>query len=477
MASILSQITGALRGSLPKAKPFSEHGTSGTAVYGGYVQVIERNPLVVGAEKYRTFSEILANTSIVSAGARYFLNLIARPEWSAEPADDSAQAKELAEFAEEILDDMTTPWARVVRRAGLYRFYGFGIHEWIAKRRDDGRIGLRDIEPRPSHTIERWEVDDGGTVIGMWQRSPQTGRELFLPRGKVVYLVDDTLTDSPEGLGLLRQLVEPAERLREYLLQEGTGFLRDLRGIPVGKAPLGELAEAVKAGEITQAQMDAAIAGLKKVVTLEAKDKTTGLVLNSQPYVSKMDSGNSVATTPKWGLELVTGAANGLEDVGKAIHRLNLEMARILGVESLMLGGDSSGNRALSEDKSRNLYLSANSMLRDMRDQCRHDVLGPIWKLNGFPEKLKPRLKSEDVAFRDVEQIAAVMRDMATAGAPMLPDDEAINAVRDLLGVPRANLDAMMTEHVAEVRTRSAEPDADDAMADEAAGNRSEGES
>jgi len=38
-------------------------------------------------------------------------------------------------------------------------------------------------------------------VIGVWQRHPQTGQLIGLPRGKLVYLVEDTLTDSPERCG------------------------------------------------------------------------------------------------------------------------------------------------------------------------------------------------------------------------------------------------------------------------------------
>jgi hypothetical protein len=49
---------------------------------------------------------------------------------------------------------------------------------------------------------------------------------------------------------------------------------------------------------------------------------------------------------------------------------------------------------------------------------------------------MRPSFKTEDVAFRDVEQVTAALSDMASAGAPVMPDDEAINAVRDMLGLP-----------------------------------------
>jgi len=426
---------------LPRPKPFQEMGVSGTPVYAGYVVTAERNSRLIGQERHRTFADILTNTSIVSAAVRYFLNIIARPSWSVEPVDDSAQAKQYAELLQEILLEGThTPWSRIIRRAGTYRFHGFQISEWTAERRDDGKIGFSDIESRPQWTIWRWEVDERGTVVGAWQRDPLTGRELGLPRTKILYLVDDTLTDSPEGMGLLRHCVEPADRLRDYLEQEAIGFLRDLRGVPIGRAPIDELNAAVKAGAITEQQKEAALAGLKDFITMEKKGRHTSIIVNSAPYVSKTDSGLMIANSKKWDVDLVQSRTSGLAEVGKAIDRLNYELARILSCENLLLGSTSTGSFALSKEKATDLYLMANSVLRDIRLQAQHDLVDPIWSLNGFPEEMKPKLKSEDVTPKDVEQIARVLRDMATAGAMIPPDDEAINFVRDLLGAPQLDL-------------------------------------
>lgn len=431
---------------LPRAKPFGEMGVSGTPVYAGYVVTAERNARLIGQEKHRTFSDILVNTSIVAAGVRYFLNVIARPAWSCEPADDSAEAKKYADFVEEVMEGIHTPWSRVVRRAGTYRFHGFHIAEWTAMRLDDGRIGLKDIEARPQWTIWRWEVDARGTVVGCWQRDPLTGNELGLPRTKIMYLVDDTLTDNPEGMGLLRHCVEPAERLKEYLEQEAIGYLRDLRGIPIGRAPLDELAAAVTQGLITEEQKNRALDGLKDFVTLEKKGRNTSIIVNSAPYMSRTDTGMMVANSKKWDVELATSRTTGLGDIGKSVDRVNYELARILSCEHLLLGSTSSGSFALSKEKATDLYLMANSVLRDIRLQAQHDIVNPLWNLNGFPEEMKPKLKTEDVTPKDVEQIARVLRDMATAGALIPPDDEAINFMRDLLGAPQLDLKKYMDQ-------------------------------
>jgi hypothetical protein len=112
-------------------------------------------------------------------------------------------------------------------------------------------------------------------------------------------------------------------------------------------------------------------------------------------------------------------------------------MARLMGTEHMMMG-DQGGNRALSEDKSRNIYLIANSVLHYVRTQAQHDVVEPLWMLNGFDEDKKPTFESEDVTFKNVDQIAGTLQKMAAAGATLSPDDEVVNDVRDLLGVSRS---------------------------------------
>ncbi len=146
-----------------------------------------------------------------------------------------------------------------------------------------------------------------------------------------------------------------------------------------------------------------------------------------------------MSTVDKWKVDLLNAGSGGFETLGKAIDRLTHDMARILGAESLLLGGQGggSGSKALSEDKSRNLYLSVNATNTDIGEGARRDLFGPIWMFNGLDPDLMPRLDTADVAFKDVAVVAKALADMATAGAILAPDDPAIDDMRDLLGVSR----------------------------------------
>jgi hypothetical protein len=438
MASLLKRVFGNQNPSGPaRVGAYSERGVSGTPIYAGYVRNFDQNALLNGSQRWRTASDILVNFSIVSAGIRYFLDLVAKPTWKLDPANDTDEAKEMAEFVEEVINDMTTSWTRHVRRSGMYRYHGFGIGEWTAKRREDGRIGLADIEVRPTHTIERWGTDDKGSITGVWQRNPMTGEFLWLPRSKITYLVDDMMTDSPEGLGWFRSLAEPSHRLKNFQNFESLAFERNLAGVPIGKAPLSEIQKMVDTAQITEAQATELRNGITAFIEMQAKSPNTAVLIDSAVYEAPNNDGTNFTSVAKWGIDLLKGDMVGIEDLGHSIERITREMALIIGVESLLIGGDGKGSLALSRDKSNNLYLVVNSTLTDMAEAFDRDIIDPIWALNGFPEELRPTLKTEDVAFKDVEQIAAMLRDMAAAGATLEPDDPAINDMRDLAGISR----------------------------------------
>ncbi len=417
--------------------PTKSVGAPGFAIYGGYVLSQEKDARLQGTARYKTYSNILANTTIVAAGVRFFLNLIARAGWSVVPADDSSEAQLIAEAVNKIRDDMATPWHRVVRRAAMFRFYGFSVQEWTAKRNDDGLVGFLDVESRPQRTIERWDTDESGVVLGAIQRSPQDFHESYLPRHKIVYLVDDSLDDNPEGMGLFRHLVSRATTLERYEVLEGWGFERDLRGTPIGRGPLAELQQMVNDGRLEQADVNALRAPVETFVQNALKGKDTGLMLDSAPWRGLGEQQTPIPT-PQWSIELLRGATTSQPEMAKAIERINREMARVLGVEQLLLGADSTGSFALSRDKTQSFGLIVSGTLQEIKEGFERDFITPLGILNGWPKELLPSFAVEQIQYRDIEQVTGALRDMAQAGATLSPDDPAINEVRGILGLSDA---------------------------------------
>jgi hypothetical protein len=442
MRKLLKRLDSIRRPAVPDidkpVKPTETVGEGGTAIYSGYIQPKEKSADLTGQQRWITFSEILSNVAIVGAGVRYFLNLVGKAGWKVQPSDPkNPEAVELAKKVEEILYGMETPWVRVVRRAAMYRLYGYSVQEWTARLREDGIYALKDIEPRPQPTIERWDTDETGKVIGVVQRSAQTQKEIYIPRGKIVYVVDDSLSDSPEGLGLFRHITPHAKRLMRYEQLEGIGYETDLRGIPVLRAPLAFLQKLVDEKKISAAKRDQIIAPLREFIQNHVRGPETGMLLDSVVYRTTDEKGTP-SSVQQFMVELLKGDAAGLKEIADAIRRLISSIAQILGVEHLLLGqtGDR-GSFALARDKTQNFFLIVDSVLRELAESFEKDVVLRVFELNGWNVDLLPTLKPEPIKFRDLEQLATVLRDLAQAGAPLLPDDPAINEIRDLLGLPR----------------------------------------
>lgn len=436
MPSIAEFLMGTFRRTKPS--PTTTVGSMGTAILGGYVQSFEEHADLQGVTKFKTYSEVLANTSIAAASVRFYLNLISKAVWSMElpkGEEENPEAQRLADLALEIIHGMETPWRRVVRRASMYRFYGYSVQEWTAMVREDGVLGLEDVAPRAQVTIERWDVNLKGQVRGMIQRSPQTMEEIYLPRSKTMYLVDDSLNDSPEGLGLFRNIVEPARRLTRYEQLEGYGFEGDLRGIPVGRAPYAELQQAVLDGDISETQKSAILKPLEDFIENHVKNPQLGIILDSLPYTTT-DDAEKPSTTQQWALDLLKSGNTSLEPMHTAITRLNREIARTMGTEALLLGEGSAGSFALSDDKTTNFGLVLDDTLMEITAQVKRDILGPLWLLNGWDKKLMPTPKAGGIQQRDVEKVATTLK--AIHDAAMNQEDPAINQLRDRLGLEHA---------------------------------------
>src|SRR3546814_18259296 len=78
----------------------------------------------------------------------------------------------------------------------------------------------------------------------------------------------------------------------------------------------------------------------------------SGMLLPSDPYQAfSVDKSTTISTTPKWALELLSGDSTSFDAMANAINRMNQELARLLGVEHLLLGADGSGSLALARSK------------------------------------------------------------------------------------------------------------------------------
>ncbi len=416
-------------------------GGASFTVHGGYVADKERNAKLTGTQRYVEFDSILADTAIVAAGVRYFLNLSAKTPWNFRPANDTPEAKDKADFLKKMIEEMKTPWPQVIKQACMHRLYGFSTMEWTAERlKDDvGSYRVSHIENRAAWTIIKWDTDFAGRVRGCVQRPPQDqGREIYLPRAKLLYMADKAFTDDPRGVGLLRHVIRAVQMLKSYETLEHAGFNTDMRGIPVARAPLGEIEALVANGDIEAADAELIKKPLYDFVTNHLRQKDTGILLDSSVYAGRGEDETPIKAE-KYGIELLSGGSYGHKEIAMAIERLNREIARVLGVEQILLGADVAGSQALSRDKSQAFFMVVNSALEEIRGAVVRDIINPVWELNGFDDELKPEVTFDSVEFKDPEQISKVVKDLATSGVPIDPEDDLVTEMLGVVGMPPLN--------------------------------------
>ena len=412
-------------------------GSRGVPTFGGFIVDNEKDPsLAAAGARYATYSNMLLNTAIVAAGVRYFTNLVGSASWTIVPADKDKNERVADEIRKALMEDPLTPWHRIVRRASMYRFYGFSLQEWTAKRRD-GIITFADIEPRAQKTIERWKLNNRGDVTGVYQRDQTTFEEIFLPRKKLVYVVDDTLSDSPEGLGVFRQLVAPVRRLNRYEQLEGVGFETDLRGLLVCRIPASILQRLQTNEEISEEERKELEKPLRKFAESHIRDPKLAVLLDSAVYESQ-DASETPSSNRLWDVEILTGEATSFPENADAIERLNREIARILGIEQMLLGEKTGGSYALSKDKTQNFFLIVTGVLKEISNAFNRDLVTPLMQLNGWAENLRPRIVTEGIAHNDVTQITEAIERIARSGAMLDVKDPILNHLRELLGAPAA---------------------------------------
>lgn len=412
-------------------------GSDGVSAPGGYLWRGERDPELVGRRLWLQFSDAIANSIVVSAAARYFLNLTAGTEWEAQPRDPTALgagARKDAQRAADILTeglfeaDMARPWSAIVRKHALYKFYGFAISEWAVKQRADGMVVFSAIEHRPQYTIQWWDkIDEQEPLQGVVQLT-RIGKTYYIPRQRMFYCVDDTLTDSPDGIGMMRHLIGHVKRLQKYEQLEGIGFESDLRGIPLSRAPISDLQSLATSANKPAGWVEEQVQPLVDFGRAHLRTEDLSMVLDSAPY---KNPDGTISSVPKWAMDLMKGDGGPLEQVAAAINRVNTEIARVLGAEFMMMGSTSSGSHSMHADKTDQFGNLIQSTLGELAAFAKNDLARPLVALNGLdPDLLTPTLLPGAVSTEEVSQVTTSLLQLAQAGAPLMPGDPAIDQIR-----------------------------------------------
>jgi hypothetical protein len=399
-----------------------------------YTNTINEEQLrqLVGTKGIRVFAEMRDNDDTVGAMLFIIDKLLRNVKWSITPADETAEAKDCADFMESCMNDMEHSWNDFISEVLSMLPFGWSTHEMVYKIRsgldstsksykskfNDGRIGWRKLPIRSQESLYGWEFDDDHDVSAMIQQPP-IGNMCTIPIDKLLLFRTQSHKNNPMGRSILRNAYRPwffKKRIEEI---EGIGIERDLAGLPVAYVP----AELLAAKATTEQKTS--LAAIRKLVTSIRRDRQEGVVF---PLVYD-EQGNKL-----YELDLMSTGGTRQFDTNAIITRYSKAIAMTVLADFIFLGQSKVGSYALSSDKTDMFSAGLGAWLQSIADVLNMVARPKLLKMNGFAPEVWGLFTPADIEKEDVQKFCDNVYKLVGVGA-LVPDDEVQEKIRDLLGI------------------------------------------
>ena len=411
-------------------------GSTGLRQFGGFVSE-EFLKELQGLRGARVYREMADNDPIVGAVLFAVTMLVRQAKWNVQEADESPESEAGKAFLEEVIGDMARPWSDVVAEICTMFPFGYAPMEIIWKRcggpeaqdqaersqYTDGKVGIRDLALRAQPTVIRWQFDpEDGCVHGLWQQ-PWAGPMVYIPAEKLLIFRTQGVSNNPEGRSLLRNAYRPwffKKRIEEI---EGVGIERDLAGLPVAMIPSQYMSPEAD-------PLDKAVyAAWQTMVRNVRRDTQEGIILPSD----RDSAGNLL-----FDFKLLSTGGSRTFDTSKVVDRWNRAIATSVLADFIFLGQQAVGSFALSSDKTALFATAIGGFLTSIADVLNRHLVDRLWRLNGLPPEFKPKLVPGDLEKPNLGELAQYIQTLAGAGAPLFPDRQLENHLREAAGMPLA---------------------------------------
>lgn len=393
----------------------------GTLLFSG-IPLEEQNPALQGRRGMDTYKAMGHDPTMAM-----LLKVIELPlracDWHVDPADDSEEAVELADFVHYNLFEFgvsgsQSTWDDTVRMAVSGRMqYGFSLHEIVYRVDDDrypGQVCIDKLAFRAQWTVYKWNVEeidmpDGGRMrklVSITQLAPPYYQFIVLPSNKFLLWSRDMTGENYPGIPLFRACFKPWWiRDRLYNIQT-VGLERAYMGMPVGKLPM--------------------------TYTADMKDLMTQIVQGLRTHEHA-----GAVIRDDMGLEILHNQLEG-DAMYKAIEWLTYEIARSALAQFTMLGSNTVGSFALSVDQSDLFLMGLNSEANYTAEVMNLEPGIPTLVRFNYPDtpnSMMPKVGHGLVGQRNLDKLMRGLATMIQWGG-IVPDDTMEDALREMIGLP-----------------------------------------
>jgi hypothetical protein len=345
-------------------------------------------------------------------------------EWRVEGESDEAN-----DFVRSVMHGMDDKsWEEFISDVLTMLPYGFSIFEMVPRRDKDGLIRMKKLAGRSPWTIDRFETNQNGDVLGVWQVAAQ--KNVFIPYPRLLHFRTTSISGEPSGRSVLRSGYTSWRAANNIRYFEGVGIERELNGLPVVRIPSEYMA-----ADASDAQK--ALFNQMKTIARDVKRNEQGyIILPSDRYAD--EDGKQ---TNNLMVEFDLIASKGTRDIktGEVILRYEQAIARSVMADFVMLGANDRGSFALSKSKAE-LFLKALEGYADtIAAQLNRKLLPYLWELNGMNPDTMPKIARGRVAPVDIDELGQYIQRLAMSGVDFFPDDTTENHLRDVAGLPARN--------------------------------------
>lgn len=387
-----------------------------------------------GTQKNKTIKEMRNNDPVVGAILFAVDMLIRQVTWRVDAASDDSVDQERKDFAESLMDDMSSSWNSTISEILSFLHFGYSYHEIVYKKREgssddasrrskytDGKIGWRKIPIRAQETLDEWLLDDTGGIQGFVQLAPPSYERVIIPIEKALLFRTTVHKNNPEGRSILRNAFRPWFFKRRIEEIEGIGIERDLAGLPVIYAPSRIMSTGANAND------KSVFNELQKIATSIRRDEQEGIIMPGD----RDSSGSRL-----YELELLSTGGTRQFDTNKIIQRYDQRIAMTILADFILLGHEKVGSFALSASKT-SLFASAiSAWLDEIKQVFNQHAFPRVFKLNGMPLENMPTLEYGDIETPDLKELGEFLTKLSSAGAELFPDDQLENYLRGAANLP-----------------------------------------
>lgn len=398
-----------------------------------------------GIRGARVYREMADNDPTIGSMLFAIEKVITRLEWRVDPYNDNSadgditpEDKEIAEFVESCLNDMSDSWDATLSQILSMLVFGYSYHEIVYKRRmgdnkdatkrskfDDGRIGWRKLPIRAQETLFQWQFDEDGGIQGMTQMDPATGGAHYIPIEKALLFRTSSQKNNPEGRSILRNAYRPWYFKRRIEEIEAIGIERDLAGLPVAYIPPEYLSSTATAEQQT------VLASIQSIVTSIKRNEQEGIIM---PTLYD-ESGRKM-----FDLQLMSSGGSRQFDTDKVIQRYDQRMSMSILADFILLGHDRVGSYSLGTSKMDLWSMAVDSIAKNIAEVMNQYAIPRLLKLNGMDVRRAPFLTYGEVSHVDLTEISDFVTKLAQAGV-LMPDPKLEDYLRELAGLPPAEHD------------------------------------